>query len=118
MGMSVVLCVLGMLCVLWFSVSMRFSRTPFQGPHDTDSNADKSRTVSHARTRAQVMSQLRGEAPLPWEGELSAHTLRQLGAFKGPVLQLLRRDPARRASMRSFHDACTKLFASVSTVEA
>eukprot|EP00892_Ulva_mutabilis_P004168 jgi/Ulvmu1/2122/UM127_0007.1 len=68
--------------------------------------------------RRKVLAQLRGDEPLPWEGELERQQDRLLGAFKGPVLQLLQRDPARRISMRRFHDACTKLFASVSTVEA
>ena len=67
--------------------------------------------------RVQVIAQLRGDVPLPWEGELSSDTVRKLGAFKGPVLQLLQREPSRRVSMRRFHVACTKLFASRTTVE-
>ena len=66
----------------------------------------------------QVIAQLRGDVPLPWEGELSTEMQRKLGAFKGPVLQLLQREPSRRVSMRRFHVACTKLFASRTTVEA
>ena len=64
------------------------------------------------------MQRLRGDLPLPWEGELSAAVQRQLGVFKGPVLQLLERNPARRVSMRRFHITCTKLFAARTTVEA
>lgn len=66
----------------------------------------------------QAIAQLKGHVPLPWEGELTPDLQRKLGAFKGPVLQLLHRDPARRVSMRRFHVACTKLFASRTTVEA
>jgi hypothetical protein len=66
----------------------------------------------------QVMAQLRGELALPWEGDMSLQVQRGLGAFKGPVLQLLDRDPARRVSMKRFHAACTRLFASRTTVEA
>ena len=62
------------------------------------------------------MQRLRGDLPMPWEGQLSAAVQRKLGAFKGPVLQLLERDPARRASMSAFHGACTKLFAARTSV--
>ena len=61
---------------------------------------------------------LKGSVALPWEGRLSPAVQRKLGAFKGPVLQLLQREPSRRVSMRRFHVACTKLFASRTTVEA
>ena len=66
----------------------------------------------------QVLAQLRGDEPLPWEAPMEGQQLSRLGAFKGPVLQLLHRDPCRRISMHRFHDACTKLFASVASVEA
>ena len=66
----------------------------------------------------QVIARLKGEMPLPWEGELTAAVVRHLGTFRGPVLQLLHRDPAHRISMRRFHIACTKLFAARTTVEA
>ena len=60
----------------------------------------------------QVIAQLRGELPLPWEQDTDEGNRNKLGAFKGPVLQLLQRDPARRVSMRRFHDVCSRLFAS------
>ena len=66
----------------------------------------------------QVIARLKGEAPLPWEGDLSSSVARYLGSFQGPVLRLLHRDPARRSSMRRFHIACTKLFAARTTVES
>ena len=66
----------------------------------------------------QVLHRLLGNLPLPWEGELSADVQRHLGMFKGPVLQLLEREPSRRATMHRFHQACTKLFAERTTVHA
>ena len=66
----------------------------------------------------QVFAQLTGKLPLPWEGELGAEVHRQLGAFKGPVLQLLHRDPGRRVTLRRFHETCTRLFSNRTTVEA
>ena len=56
------------------------------------------------------MAQLRGELPLPWEGALSAQLRDKLGVFKEPVLQLLQRDPARRASMQYFSGMCRTMF--------
>jgi hypothetical protein len=66
----------------------------------------------------QVTAQLRGNTALPWEGEMSTKIQRGLGAFKGPILQLLHRDPERRVSMNRFHAACTHLFCSRTTIEA
>ena len=68
----------------------------------------------------QVMQRLRGDSdlPLPWEGELCPTAKRNLGAFKGPVLGLLQREPARRTTMRAFHATCTRLFAARTTMEA
>jgi hypothetical protein len=63
------------------------------------------------------MEQLRGQALLPWEGEMTMKQKRGLGAFKGPVLQLLHRDPERRVSMKQFHIACTHLFSGRTTDE-
>ena len=64
------------------------------------------------------MQRLRGDLPLPWEGELSPKVRRSLGTFRGPILELLHRDPTKRISMRAFHQACNKLFAAGTTVEA
>lgn len=61
---------------------------------------------------------LRGDLPLPWEGQLPADTDQMLGACKGPIMKLLHRDPSRRVSMRSFHDACTNLVTSHTSGEA
>ena len=61
---------------------------------------------------------LKGEFPLPWEGELDSEVQRQLGAFKGLVLQLLQRNPRRRVSLRHFHRTCTRLFDSRTTIQA
>ena len=66
----------------------------------------------------QVVEMLTGDAALPWEGTLSAQHAQQLGALKGPVLQLLRRDAAGRPTLRSFHSACTSFFTSSATVTA
>jgi hypothetical protein len=65
----------------------------------------------------QVIKQLRGELSLPWEEDMSPQKQRGLGAFKGPVLQLLHRDPEQRFSMRRFHGACTHLFSGRTTGE-
>jgi hypothetical protein len=66
----------------------------------------------------QILEQLRGDALLPWEGDLSSKQERGLGAFKGPVLQLLHRDPERRVSMKSFHAACIRLVSARTTTDA
>lgn len=71
---------------------------------------------SKGRGAVQAVEMLRGDRPLPWEGQLSAQHAQRLGAFKQPVLQLLHRDPARRPSMHDFHAACTQLFVSPSAV--
>ena len=57
----------------------------------------------------QVVAQLKGESQLPWEGSgAPAAALRgKLGAFKAPILSLLRRDPAERESLRHFQSLCT-----------
>ena len=64
------------------------------------------------------MQRLRGDLPLPWEGDLSLDVHRRLGSFKNLILQLLHREPARRITMRSFHHACNRLFAARTTIEA
>ena len=66
----------------------------------------------------QVMQRLRGDLPLPWEGELSPEVRRCLGTFRGPILELLRRDPAKRIAMRTFHQACNNFFAARTTMVA
>jgi hypothetical protein len=66
----------------------------------------------------QVLEQIRGDALLPWECELSRKHARYLGALKGPVLQLLHRDPQMRVSMKSFHAACIHLVSGRTTADA
>eukprot|EP00892_Ulva_mutabilis_P004443 jgi/Ulvmu1/2370/UM130_0001.1 len=68
--------------------------------------------------RGRVMQRLRGDLPLPWEGELSPEVRRHLGAFEDPILKLLQREPGQRISMREFHVSCTNIFATRTTVEA
>lgn len=75
--------------------------------------------TAHAATfsaRMHVQDQLTGKALLPWEaGRMSAATRRQLGIFRKPVLALLQRDPALRASVQDFCDACFALVSSNTT---
>lgn len=73
--------------------------------------------ADHACT-LQVIAMLKGDLPMPWEGEMSADMHRKLGAFKGLILQLLQRNPRRRVSLRHFHTTCTRLFDSRTTIEA
>ena len=63
----------------------------------------------------QVVARLLGELPLPWEEELSSLVVRQLGVFRGPVMQLLQREPSDRISMDRFHALCSKVFSGQST---
>ena len=58
----------------------------------------------------QVVDRLVGELPLPWEKELSPLVVRQLGVLRGPVMQLLQREPSERISMDRFHAHCSKVF--------
>ena len=57
-----------------------------------------------------MVARLQGELPLPWEEELSPVVARQLGVFRGPVMQLLHREPSDRISMDRFHALCKKVF--------
>lgn len=60
--------------------------------------------VSKMWSGVQVVAQLKGDELLPWEGD-GEHALRlrhQLGHFKKAVLSLLRRNPAKRASLSQF----------------
>lgn len=66
----------------------------------------------------QVAQRLCGALPLPWEDELSGEVKSRLGVFRGPVVELLRREPSQRMSMREFHHACTALFATQMSIEA
>eukprot|EP00892_Ulva_mutabilis_P008124 jgi/Ulvmu1/5684/UM024_0031.1 len=59
--------------------------------------------------RDKVVAQLLGVLPLPWEGELGQEVKDRLGIFREPVLRLLHRDPAQRASMQHFCDLCQSM---------
>jgi hypothetical protein len=59
----------------------------------------------------QVMRQLMGEAPLPWETRVGV--LRDINAFEVPVMRLLHRNPARRASLQTFQDECSAVLAAL-----
>lgn len=59
----------------------------------------------------QVMAQLRGELPLPWEGAEKSAVARQGDVLRGPVMRLLARNPAARMSMTQFRAACEHPFA-------
>eukprot|EP00892_Ulva_mutabilis_P002162 jgi/Ulvmu1/11947/UM082_0026.1 len=65
---------------------------------------------------ALVKEQLAGTAPLPWEaGRITAEARRRLGVFRKPVLALLQRDPAQRASVQHLCDACYAIVSSHTT---
>jgi hypothetical protein len=58
----------------------------------------------------QMIAQIVGEEPLPWEPEEKGKELLQrAGAFKGMVLALLERDPEKRLSIQSFLEQCSSL---------
>eukprot|EP00892_Ulva_mutabilis_P004144 jgi/Ulvmu1/2100/UM125_0004.1 len=70
------------------------------------------------RGKEQVLAMLRGDKPLPWEGEHSTAATERLGALAEPVLLLLRRDPAERGSARHFNLTCSRVFANRTTINA
>jgi hypothetical protein len=58
----------------------------------------------------QVVAQIVGEQPLPWEDAARAkQLLRTAGHYRAPLLTLLRRDPQERPSIRSFLSHCSSL---------
>lgn len=64
----------------------------------------------------QLQAQLLGDAPLPWEAAADpSAVLHKIGIFREPLLQLLQREPARRATMQDFCNACNSLVASNTT---
>jgi hypothetical protein len=68
----------------------------------------------------QVMDQIQGlkGRQLPWEGaNLTAVNRSRLGIFRGSVLMLLSRDPAKRPSMQQFCETCDRVLAGSSTVQ-
>jgi hypothetical protein len=63
-----------------------------------------------------VVSALRGETDLPWEGKNFEKHERKLGRMRGPVLALLNRNPAKRMTCTEFVKECNYLFA-VNTID-
>lgn len=62
---------------------------------------------------AQVVAQVVGEEPLPWEEEGRARVLlKHSGQFRAPLLSLLERNPAMRPSMSSFLHECSRVVSS------
>ena len=68
----------------------------------------------------QVVAKLLGKAELPWEGDLAEKNptaRRRLGLFREPILSLLHRDPAQRASLAEFCRTTNNVFSSPTTVQ-
>ena len=60
----------------------------------------------------QVIAQIAGEAPLPWEDPATAPAiLKRFGLFKEVILELLERDPDARPSMADFMRSCRQVLA-------
>ena len=59
----------------------------------------------------QIISQLKGEAELPWEGDRAKpDVMRKLRTLRRPVMALLDRDPTNRPTMMKFCDQCDDIF--------
>ena len=67
--------------------------------------------IAHRPPPLQVIAQLLGDLPLPWECSLSAATANRTDVLRGPVLSLLHRNPGARPSMHHFHKICENPFA-------
>ena len=68
----------------------------------------------------QVVAKLLGKAELQWEGDLAEKNptaRRRLGLFREPILSLLHRDPAQRASLAEFCRTTNNVFSSPTTVQ-
>ena len=60
----------------------------------------------------QVISQIVGDRPLPWEDPVTAPAiLKRFGLFKDVILELLDRDPNARPSMLDFTRSCRQVLA-------
>jgi hypothetical protein len=57
----------------------------------------------------QVLAQMKGEQPLPWEAGASGGGQERLGALSAPLLQLLHRDALHRPSIDMFRTTCSML---------
>eukprot|EP00892_Ulva_mutabilis_P004417 jgi/Ulvmu1/2347/UM013_0195.1 len=64
--------------------------------------------------RDSVIAQILGQQPAPWDA-LSDVDRKKLGAFKGPVMELLRRDRSQRPSMMQFYANCNAIFSTSTT---
>lgn len=63
----------------------------------------------------QVIRRIAGELPLPWEDlQAGAHIVRALGRYRGTVLSLVNRDPARRSTVTEFIRASRDIVSRVS----
>ena len=65
----------------------------------------------------QVVAQLVGESPLPWEGDRDSgsNLLRGAGRLRDSVLQLLHRDASQRLAVADFVAACSRFLETTST---
>ena len=67
----------------------------------------------------QVMARLLSKQELAWEGDLAeknSTARHRLGLFREPILSLLHRDPAQRASLAEFCKTTNNVFSSPTTV--
>ena len=67
-----------------------------------------------------MVAKLLGREELPWEGDLAKKNpaaRRRLGLFREPILSLLHRDPAQRASLADFCRTTNTVFSSPTTVQ-
>lgn len=66
----------------------------------------------------QVMRRIVGELPLPWEDvQTGAPIARALGRYRGTIMSLLHRDPARRPAVAEFLRTSRDIVSRVSTPE-
>jgi hypothetical protein len=58
----------------------------------------------------QVVAQILGEIPLPWEGEGRAkEMLKRAGRFWSALMGLLERDPEQRSTIDTFMQQCANV---------
>lgn len=72
--------------------------------------------IQCALCAVQAYTQLRGDAPLPWEGERLTDAVRaKLGVLRSPILETLNRDPAARPPCSVFCDRLRAAFSADSS---
>ena len=67
-----------------------------------------------------MIEKLLGKEELAWEGDLvekNPTARRRLGLFREPILSLLHRDPAQRASLAAFCKTTNNVFSSPTTID-